>query len=190
MISEHRIQLLAKLAQARSEPGLPAAPGKPGERSILTLAAASYGAKPDADSTIPTGFDPHAAALFESIVEGAYLVATADGVFDEEERRTFERVVTAACGGTVPQGHIEGLVADLSDQLAEDGVDARLARLAEPLTRVEHAREVLRIAALLARCSDDVSATEREMLEKLAAACKLDPSEVDRALEDVDVALR
>ena len=183
MVSEQRIQLLARLAQSRRAEDAPAS------SSILSLAAASYGSKPDADSTIPTGFDPAAAALFESIVEGAYLVACADGVFDDEERRTFERVVTVACGGTVPQNHVESLVADLSDQLAEDGLDRRLARLAEPLTRAEHAREVLRIAALLAQCSNDVSAPELDMLHKLAEACHLDPSEVEGAIADVRAAL-
>jgi len=183
MVSEERIQLLARLAQGR------AADATPASSSILALAAASWGSKPDADSTVPTGFDPAAVALFESIVEGAYLVATADGVFDEEERRTFERVVTVACGGSVPLGHVEALVSDLSDQLAEDGIDARLARLAAPLTRPEHGKEILRIAALLAQCSNDVSAPEREMLQKLATACKLEPAEVDHAIDDVKTAL-
>ena len=87
------------------------------DRSILTLAAASYGSRPTDESTVPTGFDPHAAALFESIVEGAYIVATADGVFDAEERRAFERIVTAACGGAVAPRHIVDLISDLQDQL-------------------------------------------------------------------------
>ena len=55
MVSEQRIQLLARLAQSRRAEDAPAS------SSILSLAAASYGSKPDADSTIPTGFDPAAA---------------------------------------------------------------------------------------------------------------------------------
>src|SRR6185503_16519261 len=115
--------LLAKVART-PHGSAPAAAGA-ADRSILTLAAASYGSRPTDESTVPTGFDPFAAALFESIVEGAYLVATADGVFDEEERRIFERIVTASCGGTVAQGHIADLISDLADQLAEDGLDTR-----------------------------------------------------------------
>src|SRR5271165_2110300 len=90
---EHRIDLLARVARSASLPGKPVDPSHP--VSILSLAAASYGARPSEDATVPTGFDPLAVALFESIVEGAYLVATADGVFDAEERRVFERVVLA-----------------------------------------------------------------------------------------------
>ena len=51
--------------------------------SILTVAAASYGSRSQDDEvTQPTGFDPEAAALFEAVVEGAYLVAHADHDFD------------------------------------------------------------------------------------------------------------
>lgn len=177
--------MLARVARAPHEvPG-----GGSPERSILVLAAASYGSRPTDEATVPTGFDPHAAALFESIVEGAYLVATADGVFDDEERRTFERIVTMACGGTVAQRHVAGLVADLAEQLAEDGLELRVSRLAESVTRREHAREVLRIAALIAQVSEDVSPVERALLERLCGAFKLEPTEVDLAFADVKTAL-
>lgn len=187
MVSEDRIHLLARIAGTLPETEANAV--LPRSASILALAAAAYGSRPDDDSTFPTGFDPQAAVLFEAIVEGAYLVASADGVFDEAERQAFERIVTAACGGTVPQRHIEGLVADLSDQLAEDGLDRRIERVSEPIRREEHAQEVLRIAALVARSSEDVSDVERSVLERLAKAFRLDPSEIDAALADVDRAL-
>src|SRR3974390_3404886 len=124
MEDEHRIDLLARVARAASPPGKPLDPSKP--VSILSLAAASYGSRPSEDATVPTGFDPLAVALFEAIVEGAFLVATADGVFDDAERKLFERVVLAACGGTVPPPHISALVSDLGDQLSEDGLERRI----------------------------------------------------------------
>jgi len=186
MLMDDRINLLAKVARTETAPAERA--GSP-DRSILMLAAASYGARPTDDTTVPTGFDPFAAALFESIVEGAYLVATADGIFDAEERSTFERIVTAACGGTVAQSHVADLVADLADQLGEDGLDRRVARLAEGVQRDEQGREVLRIAALIASVSDDVSDVERDVLGKIASACNLGDGAVERALEDVRDAL-
>lgn len=185
MLTDERINMLARVA--REPHGGEAPAGQ--DRSILTLAAASYGSRPTDESTVPTGFDPHAAALFESIVEGAYIVATADGVFDDEERRAFERIVTVACGGAVAPRHIVDLIADLQDQLTEDGLETRLQRLGEGIARREHAQEVLRIAALIAQCSEDVSEIERTVLEKLAASCKLEASEVDAALDDVKKAL-
>ena len=186
MLTDERINMLARVART---PHGDYAEGT-SDRSILTLAAASYGSRPTDESTVPTGFDPHAAALFESIVEGAYIVATADGVFDDQERRAFERIVTAACGGAVSQGHIADLIADLADQLAEDGLETRLQRLGAGIGRREHAQEVIRIAALIAQCSEDVSEIERSVLEKVAAACKLEATEVDVALADVKAALQ
>lgn len=184
MLTDEKINLLARVARTphTSTEGGP-------DRSILMLAAASYGSRPTDEATVPTGFDPNAAALFEVIVEGAYLVATADDVFDEEERKAFERIVTAACGGTVAQRHVGDLVADLADQLKEDGLDRRVSRIAAGVTRKEHAREVLRIAALVAQVSEDVSEVERQVLDKLAAAFGLEPGEVDLAFEDVKKAL-
>src|SRR5262249_49764400 len=119
-----------------------------------------------------------------------YLVATSDGVFDDEERSTFERIVTAACGGAVPQSHVADLVADLADQLKEDGLDRRITRLAEGITRKEQGIEVLRIAALIAQVSDDVSDVERDVLNKIASACELGDHAVDRALDDVKASLK
>ncbi len=188
MLTDEKINLLAKVART-PHGSVPAAAGT-ADRSILTLAAASYGSRPTDESTVPTGFDPFAAALFESIVEGAYLVATADGVFDEEERRTFERIVTASCGGSVPQKHVADLVADLADQLEEDGLERRIQRLAEGVQRREHGLEVLRIAALIAQSSEDVSPVERDVLAKIAAACKLGEGAVDTALGEVRDAVR
>jgi len=185
MRNDEKISLLAKIARTNVR--------ESAERdltgSILSLAAASYGAQPDAESTVPTGFDPAAVALFEAIVEAAYLVAAADGVVDEEERRTFERVVTAACGGTVAPKHVSALVSDLRDQLHEDGLDRRIAAVGHQVTKRTHAHEVLRIAALLARASENVSDDERSVLERIATACGLMPSDVDVALHDVDDAL-
>jgi tellurite resistance protein len=183
MMNEDKIQLLARVARSQSGPAPSGDPDTP--ISILSLAAASYGARPADEATVPTGFDPLAVALFEAIVEGAYLVASADGVFDAEERKTFERVVTTACGGVVVEKQISALVSDLADQLAEDGLDRRLEAVAGQVHKKEHAREVLRIAALLAHASENVSDIERTVLVKLATACKLDAPEVDLALAEV-----
>lgn len=156
-----------------------------GSGSILILAAASYGAKPAEDATVPTGFDPVAVALFESIVEGAYLVAAADGVVDDEERRTLERVITAACGGAVAPKHVGELIFELGAWLDEEGFDRRIEAVATQITRKSHAREVLRIAALLGQVSHDVSDAERDVLVRLAKACGLGPDAVDSALREV-----
>jgi tellurite resistance protein len=185
MQNEARINLVARVARSAfapsQEPDCPV--------SILSLAAASYGSRPSGDATVPTGFDPVAVALFEAIVEGAYVVASADGDFDAAERRAFERVVLTACGATVPAQHIVSLVNELADRLREDGIDVRIASIARAATKKDHAREILRIAALLALTSDDVSPIERDVLRQLARQCGLDGGEVETALSDARSAL-
>jgi len=128
-------------------------------------------------------------ALFEAIVEAAYLVASADGVVDSEERKTFERVVYAACGGAVAANQVSALVGDFEGLLDDDGLDARVAAVARHVSKKSHAQEVLRIAALIAQTSEGVAESERNVLEKIAKACKLDASEVDAALEEVKKSL-
>ncbi|MCL2447999.1 MAG: tellurite resistance TerB family protein [Polyangiaceae bacterium] len=179
---EARIHLLARAARMP----VGAAVSAPSARStsILSLAAASYGSRPTADATVPTGFDPIAVALFEAIVEGAYLVANADGVFDARERHAFERVVVGACGGAVPPGHIGALLGELAARLAKDGLDARLRFVARTATKKEHAREVLRVAALLAHANSDVSSVERNVLAKLAAYSGFSGADVDEAIAE------
>jgi len=189
MLNDDQINVLARVARSRAT-GAPAlAREDEATTSILSLAAASYGAKPSDDATVPTGFDPVAVALFEAIVEGAFLVASADGVFDAEEKQAFERVVVAACGGAVGARQVTALVSDLGDQLQEDGLSRRISMVGRHVQREEHAREVLRISALLAMASEDVSAIERDVLTKLAEAMKLAAREVDRAIDDVKGAL-
>src|SRR5687768_18465653 len=113
--------IIGKVAQALSR--APAYSQRGVKESILVAAATSYGEKSPDDLTQPTGFDPEAARLFEAIVESAYLVANADGEFDETERQTFEHVVVAACEGKVAHEQIAALLQDLDDQLVEDGAD-------------------------------------------------------------------
>jgi tellurite resistance protein len=159
--------------------------------SILAQAATSYGARPIVDeATVPTGFDPAAAALFEATVEAAFLVANSDGVFDDEERAAFESVVTEACNNLVQADQLQALLEDLSSQLAEDGVEKRARMVSRTITRRDHQIEVLRIAALMAHISGGVSDHERNVLNHLARGFDLDANAVERALGDAESVLK
>jgi tellurite resistance protein len=180
--------LLGRVAEKLSEPPSYSEPGQRG--SILTVAAASFGSKPTTDDvTQPTGFDPEAAALFEAVVESAYLVANADGEFDATEREAFEQVVVTACQGAVGEGQIHALIEDLNDLLSEDGIDKRIDMVAKSIVKRDHQQEVLRVAALLAHVSGGVSQEEREVLEKLRGAFDLEPGSLDRALREAESAV-
>ena len=179
--------LLGKVATQLSRP--PSYAPSTTTASILSIAAASYGWKSNDEVTQPTGFDPEAARLFESVVEAAFLVANADGEFDVAEQSAFRHVVVTACTGLVVERQVSALLADLSDQLSEDGMDKRVQIVSRSIVREDQAREVLRIAALLAHVSGGVSTIERGVLAKLALELKLDESAVDAAVKEAGNAI-
>lgn len=158
--------------------------------SILKQAARSYGARPILDeATVPSGFDPQAAVLFEAVIEAAFLVAASDGVFDSDERVVFESVVVEACDNLVGLPQIDALIADFAEQLAEDGMEKRTLMVARSILRRDHQSEVLRIAALMAHMSQGVSEPERGVLELLARRFDLPNDAVDRAIGQANTAL-
>ncbi len=180
--------LLDKVAKRIAAPADDAPTGV--KASILTVAAGSYGARPrDEEVTVPTGFDPNAAALFEAIVEAAFLVATADGHFDATERDAFRHVVAQACQGAVSEEQIGALLADLADQLDEDGLENRIEMVGRTIAKEEHQREVLRIAGFLGWISGGVSDVERRVLVAIAEAFGLDSGAVEAELRRVANAL-
>lgn len=181
--------LLDRVVQGIARPG--GTTPNTGVGSILTQAATSYGARPIVDeATVPTGFDAGAAALFEATVEAAFLVANSDGIFDDEEKAAFQSVVVEACNGVIQSDQLDALLADLCEQLAEDGIEKRARMVARIITRRDHQLEVLRIAALMAHISGGVSDQERSCLDHLARGFDLDAGAVDRALTEAEAALR
>lgn len=180
--------LLGRVANKLSEAPSYAESGV--KASILTVAAASYGSRSQDDEvTQPTGFDPEAAALFEAVVEGAFLVAHADDDFDTTEREAFQHVVVSACRGKVLERQVVALLADLEDQLREDGMEKRCKMVARAVTKPEQAKEVLRISALLAHVSGGVSAVERQVLERLATEFGLEGAALEVALQEASKVL-
>jgi tellurite resistance protein len=154
-----------------------------GQPTILEHAATAYGSRPDEGATLPTGFDLHASRLFECFVEAGFLVAVADGVFDADERRAFEEIVRATCAGAVAGTDVTGLVSDLADQLEEDGQATRIERLAASVRSPAQAREVLRVAALMALANGELHPAEEQVLRTLAEALHVPVAELTATVD-------
>jgi tellurite resistance protein len=149
-------------------------------QSVLAATAARYGtASSEQAVTPPTGFDPAAAALFESLVETAFLVANADGEFDELERQAFAAVVVEAAERHVTARQVEAIVLDLGTQLEQDGLERRLEMAARGVTDVVDRQEALRIAGFIASISKGVSQSERRVLARLAELWSLPSGAVE-----------
>lgn len=180
--------LLERVARGIGGPGASAPPGV--KASILKQSAVSYGSRPALEeATVPTGFDPQAAVLFEAVVEAAYLIACCDGVFDDDEKLAFESVVANACDNVVQVNQLDALIADFREQLADDGIEKRTRMIASAVRRPDHQIEVMRIAALMAHMSGGVSEHERSVLEQLARGFDLPSGAVDLALSQAESAL-
>jgi tellurite resistance protein len=89
----------------------------------------------------------------------------------------------------VGAAQVTALLSDLAEQLHEDGADKRVEMVTRGITRSEHAREVLRVAALLAHVSGGVSVAEHALVDKLARALGLDAATAEAALAEVTTAL-
>ncbi len=184
--------LLTRVAKHLSEPPPNGEPKVDATSMLLQLATAyssSGSTTVDSEVTQPTGFNPHAAVLFEAVLESAFLVANADGVFDAEERAAFVRVVHEACHGAVSSAQIEALLSDLSDLLDEDGIDKRIDMVGKSITRPEHGEEVIRIAGLLAHVSAGVSEVERDVLVKMCSRFGLQADTLDKVMVEVESAV-
>lgn len=154
--------------------------------SLLLASAAQFGRRPEHEEhTQPSGFDPRGAALFEAIVESAYLVATADGTFDESELRAFQHVVLTLCAGALTEVQVGALVFALQERLAMQGRAARMLAVSQAVSWCGNASEVLRIAVLMAEASGGVSAEERAVLEELGRGFVLSPHVLEEILEEV-----
>jgi tellurite resistance protein len=81
------------------------------------------------------------------------------------------------------------LLADLAEQLAEDGMQKRIESVAKTISKPEHQHEVLRVAALIGHISGGVSDVERSAMTSLAKAFSMTDEDVSRAIEEAKSAL-
>ncbi|MGC4069826.1 MAG: hypothetical protein QM784_35245 [Polyangiaceae bacterium] len=149
------------------------------ESTLLASAARYFPPAGNLTVTPPTGFDFEAGMLFEGIVESAFLVVAADGVFEEVERRAFTQVVLEASGHRVAPRQIEIILTDLARHLRSDGFEARVRRLKMRLLKPVHRREALLFAVLVAEISEGISDAERHVLATLTTAFELPESLID-----------
>ena len=158
--------------------------------SIFGVAASAYRFRAERDElTQPTGFDPQAARLFEAILESAYLVSNAGGEFDESRRVALVHLVLRASTGMLRDRQLQGLLEAFRERLAEEGLDRRLESVARSVEKPEHAREVVRAAALLAGVSGGLRPAERGVLQRLSARLNVDDVTLTRALQEASSVL-
>ncbi len=111
----------------------------------------------------------------EALVETMYLVAFADGRFDDAERDHFERSIRALTDGRLSAGAFDVVIARIGRQLDERGRDGLVASLKRRLRDPRLRQIALILAADMAAADGALHAQERALIETLADAFDMPP---------------
>lgn len=121
--------------------------------------------------------DKHAALYFQSLLELAYLVASADGLATEE-RETLALLVEHATGEAINRDKLLLHFEDLDTTSAVLGRSERLCRVAANLETYNAKEEAISFAALVSIADGTLSKSEMEVLIKMGALFEFSSEEV------------
>jgi tellurite resistance protein len=127
--------------------------------------------------------------FFVALIEGAFLVAAADGELDAEEAATFVETLAYVTGAPVAPEEFMALVDRFAEARGRDGVKARLATLAASVPDAAARREIVAFAALLGLCDRRLAPAERATLSELARVLELGADEGEALLRETEGAL-
>jgi tellurite resistance protein len=148
-------------------------PTLPGTEELRAAAAAAHAAK-----------DDERARRFQSILELGYLVASADGLADEE-RHTLATLLEQATGSAVNRDELELHFKDLDDAVEMLGRRERLRRAAADFEDTLGRSEALGFTALIAVADGVLGTPEADALTELGAFLELPESEVVAIVDGV-----
>jgi tellurite resistance protein len=123
--------------------------------------------------------------FFSGLVEGAFLLATADGELSEEEELTLADTLREVTGDQYSPDEFLAMIHDFEDALREDGVDGRLDALRVSLPDEPARRAVLAFAALVALCDHHLADSERQLLQAMAVAFGFTVEAMDGLVEEI-----
>ncbi len=121
--------------------------------------------------------DPAAAARFQTMLELAYLVASADG-FAVTERVSLAALLERITQAAVDHDTLEQHFRDLDDAVAQLGRHERLARAAAELGDGAQAADVIGLVATVALADGHLSTPEFEALAELGRHVAIGRAEV------------
>lgn len=136
---------------------------------------------------------PSAARRFVTVLELAYLVASADG-FATSERASLSYLLQSVTGAAVDQADLERHFSDLDHAVEALGRRERMAASAAAIEDDAGREEAILLTALIAMADGVLSQIEMEALAQLATHMDLPPARaqslVDKAARHVQEALR
>jgi tellurite resistance protein len=130
------------------------------------------------------------AAEYGPFCEAMYLMMSADGKVTGDEREVLKGALRNLSGDAVRSAHIEALLDQAAQRVAEQGRDARLrdviATLHEDPARAEVA---FVLAAAIAFADNAIADEENETLTALAEGLGIDEARADELLDSVEADL-
>jgi tellurite resistance protein len=139
-----------------------------------------------ASSVADEPIDRDAAQRFQTMLELAYLVASADG-FADTERASLSTLLESITGAAVDRATLELHFRDLDDAVAQLGRRERLARAAADLETPEQREDVIAMVAIVALADGQISPPEFEALVELGRHVEIPAARV-RAIVDTTAA--
>lgn len=120
--------------------------------------------------------------FFSALVEGAFLVASADGLLSDEETHTLAETIAYVAGERLSADDFSSMLGSFGEVLGDDGEAGRIRTIAEAIPDEAARHEILRFAVLIALCDGQLSGREHDTLVALGAAFGLNASQVDDAI--------
>jgi tellurite resistance protein len=108
--------------------------------------------------------------FFSALVEGAFLLAAADGELSEQEENTLAETIGYVTGEVLEPDEFMGMIDGFAAALSDDGFSGRVEALKGVLPDEAARREVLAFAALVALCDRNLADSERAALGQLGEA--------------------
>lgn len=135
-----------------------------------------------------TTLSPHLAddtARLHSLVEVAFLAAASDGELGDAEIELLVANLESWLGASLEPGFLVKLFEHLAKQLAADGLDARLAAVAEVLDD-DGRRAGYQLACVTTLCDLEVHDSELGFLGTIADAFRIPQEEAQRTFDELD----
>lgn len=127
----------------------------------------------------------HALATFDA----AFLMAAADGVVSDEEIDELSELLSSLTEGAATDDDLGYLLDNFAEALQQEGLDERLANIADALDSEDARRLAFVTACGIAYLDEQVTEEEEALFSRLAAALKISADEADGLLDEIERAL-
>lgn len=122
--------------------------------------------------------------FFSGLVEGAFLLAAADGDLSEDEEMTLSETLRDVTGNMYEPEEFMEMLHSFEEALREDGREVRLKTLAGSLPDEAARRAVLSFAVLVALCDHHLADSEQTLLLAMGSAFGFQQDAVEAVINE------